>query len=116
MAGTRGDLMNRTKTRLVLVAAAGLAVWAIPHPAGIDPRAWRLFAIFVATVIGLISKPFPMGAMAVIGIAAALITRTLTISEALSGFSNVTVWLAVAAFFIAAGFIKTGLGARIAYF
>ena len=42
-------------------------------------------------------------------------TRTLTTAEALSGFSNSTVWLVVTAFFIAAGFIKTGLGARIAY-
>ena len=56
-----------------------------------------------------------MGAMAIVGIAAALATRTLTIAEALSGFGNGTVWLVVTAFFIAAGFIKTGLGARIAY-
>src|SRR5438046_8719131 len=56
-----------------------------------------------------------MGAMALTGIAAALVTRTLTITEALSGFSNVTLWLVVCAFFFAAGFIKTGLGVRIAY-
>ena len=56
-----------------------------------------------------------MGAMALTGIAAALVTRTLTITEALSGFSNVTLWLVVCAFFFAEGFIKTGLGARIAY-
>lgn len=100
---------------LALVACVGLAIWALPRPDAVDPRAWRLLAIFVATVVGIIAKPLPMGAMAVVGIAAALATRTLTIGEALSGFANATVWLIVTAFFLAAGFIKTGLGARIAY-
>ncbi len=100
---------------LALVACVGLAIWALPRPDAVDPRAWRLLAIFVATVVGIIAKPLPMGAMAVVGIAATLATRTLTIGEALSGFANGTVWLVVTAFFLAAGFIKTGLGARIAY-
>jgi DASS family divalent anion:Na+ symporter len=97
------------------VAGIGLLIWALPRPEAIDPRAWRLLAIFVATVAGIIVRPLPMAAMALVGIAASVATRTLTITEALSGFSNGTVWLVVAAFFIAAGFIKTGLGARIAY-
>jgi divalent anion:Na+ symporter, DASS family len=103
------------KSGLALVACVGLAIWALPRPDAVDPRAWRLLAIFVATVVGIIAKPLPMGAMAVVGIAAALATRTLTIGEALSGFANGTVWLVMTAFFLAAGFIKTGLGARIAY-
>ncbi len=101
--------------RLALVVSVGLLIWALPRPDGIDPRAWRLLAIFVATVVGTVAQPLPMGAMCIVGIAMAVATRTLTITEALSGFSNGTVWLVVAAFFIAAGFIKTGLGARIAY-
>lgn len=108
-------LMPPRPWRLALVAGVGLAIWALPRPDTVDPRAWRLLAIFVATVVGIIAKPLPMGAMAVVGIAAALATRTLTIGEALSGFANATVWLVVTAFFLAAGFVKTGLGARIAY-
>ena len=103
------------KARLALVFIIGILVWSLPRPQAVDPRAWRLLAIFVATLGGIIAKPLPMGAMALTGIAAALVTRTLTITEALSGFSNVTLWLVVCAFFFAAGFIKTGLGARIAY-
>jgi divalent anion:Na+ symporter, DASS family len=103
------------KQKLALVFAIGIAVWLIPRPEGVDPKAWRLFAILVATLTGLIAKPLPMGAVALTGIAAALLTRTLTLTESLTGFSNGTVWLVVSAFFIAAGFIKTGLGARIAY-
>jgi divalent anion:Na+ symporter, DASS family len=101
--------------RLALVAGVGILIWALPRPDAVDPRAWRLLAIFVATVAGIIAKPLPMGAMAVAGLAAALATRTLTITEALSGFANATVWLVVSAFFLAAGVMRTGLGSRIAY-
>ncbi|MGH9254143.1 MAG: DASS family sodium-coupled anion symporter [Vicinamibacterales bacterium] len=107
--------MSQGRSGLAFVVCVGIAIWALPRPDAVDPRAWRLLAIFVATVAGIIAKPLPMGAMAVVGMAAALATRTLTIGEALSGFANATVWLVVAAFFLAAGFIKTGLGARIAY-
>jgi DASS family divalent anion:Na+ symporter len=103
------------KPRLALVFAVGILLWFVPNPEGVTPKAWHLFAIFVATLVGLVSKPLPMGAMALTGIAAALLTQTLTLAEALTGFSNGTVWLVLSAFFIAAGFIKTGLGARLAY-
>jgi DASS family divalent anion:Na+ symporter len=98
-----------------MVTAIGVAIWFTPHPAGVDPRAWHLLAIFIATVIGLVTKPLPLGAMTLVAIAVALVTRTLTIAEALSGFSNSTVWLVVSAFFLGAGFTRTGLGPRIAY-
>jgi DASS family divalent anion:Na+ symporter len=101
--------------RLALVAGVGVAIWLLPRPEGVEPRAWQLLAIFVATIIGIIAKPLPIGAMAFVGLAATLATRTLTIAEALSGFGNVTLWLVVASFFLAAGFIRTGLGERIAY-
>ena len=107
--------MTPSFRRLALVVCVGIGVWLLPRPDAVDPRAWRLFAIFVATVAGLIAKPLPTGAMAAVGIAATLATRTLTIGEALSGFANPTVWLVVTAFFLATGFIQTGLGARIAY-
>jgi divalent anion:Na+ symporter, DASS family len=101
--------------QLALVMGVGILVWFIPRPDGVDPRAWRLLAIFVATVLGIVVRPLPMGAVSIVGMAIAVATHTLTTAEALSGFSNATVWLVVTAFFIAAGFIKTGLGARIAY-
>jgi DASS family divalent anion:Na+ symporter len=97
------------------VVGVGLLIWALPRPEAVDPRAWRLLAIFVATVIGIVGRALPMGAIAIVGVAVAIGTRTLTLAEALSGFSNGTVWLVVTAFFIAAAVIKTGLGARIAY-
>ena len=101
--------------RLAAVLAVGAAIWMLPHPGDIDPRAWRLLAIFVMTVVGLVVRPLPMGSMALVGIAVTLLSGTLTLTQALSGFSNATLWLVMAAFGIAAAFVKTGLGSRIAY-
>ena len=78
-------------------------------------RGLHLFAIFVATIIGIILKPLPMGAVAMIGIAVTAVSGTLGIADSMSGFSDVVIWLIVLAFFISRGFIKTGLGARVAY-
>ena len=101
--------------RLALVTVIGVVIWVSPRPATVDPRAWHLLAVFVPTIVGLVAKPVPMGAVTFLGVAVALLTRTLTLTEALSGFANSTAWLIVTAFFLAAGFIRTGLGERIAY-
>lgn len=78
-------------------------------------RGLHLFAIFVTTIVGIIVKALPMGAVAMIGIAVTALSGTLGIADSMSGFSDVVIWLIVLAFFISRGFIKTGLGARIAY-
>ena len=75
----------------------------------------HLFAIFVTTIAGIIMKALPMGAVAMIGIAVTALSGTLSITDSMSGFMDVVIWLIVLAFFISRGFIKTGLGARIAY-
>ena len=104
-----------TGTRFAIVVILGLLIWLAPSPEGVTPRAWHLFAIFVATIVGLMLEPVPMGAVALCGIAAATLTGTLGLNDALSGFSHSVIWLVMTAFFISRGFIKTGLGARIAY-
>ena len=101
--------------RLGAVVAVGAALWLVPTPAGVEPRAWHLFAVFVATILGIILRPLPMGATAFVAAAFAVMSGTLTIAEATAGFGATVVWLVVAAFFIATAFVKTGLGARIAW-
>ena len=93
----------------------GFGLWFLPVPEGVEPAGIHLLAIFLATIVGIILKPLPMGAVAMVGICLTALTGTLTITEALSGFGNRVLWLIVLAFFISRGFIKTGLGARIAY-
>jgi DASS family divalent anion:Na+ symporter len=100
---------------MIILVAVGVIMWFIPPPEGVKQEAWHLLAIFVATVVGFIAKPLPMGAVAIIGIMMTALTGTLAISDALSGFGNTVIWLVGAAFFISRAVIKTGLGARIAY-
>ncbi len=101
--------------RGILVVLVGLIIWYSPVPAGVKKEAWHLLAIFVATIFGLILTPLPMGAVVIIGVMMTTLTGILNIGAALAGFANSTVWLIVAAFLVARGFIITGLGTRIAY-
>lgn len=98
-----------------IIIAIMLIIWLSPVPSELTPQAWHLFAIFVATILGFILQPLPLGAIALIGITIAALTQTIKPSEALSGFSNTTIWLIVSAFLFAKGFIKTGLGRRISF-
>lgn len=76
---------------LLITVAVGLIIWFIPAPSGLEPKAWHLFAIFVATIIGFISKPLPMGAIAIFALAVTALTGTLSIEDTLSGFGNKTI-------------------------
>ena len=107
--------MNSKVGKLIFIVLLGLAVWFIPPPEGVKPQAWHLFAIFFATITGFILSPIPIGIITLCAITVAAITRTLTPGEALSGFSNTTIWLVVCAFLFSKGLIKSGLGRRIAY-
>lgn len=97
-----------------VVILCALVVAFIPVPSGITPQAWRLLAIFVATIVGSIVRPVPGGAMVLLGVSAAAISGALTIESALKGYADPIVWLVLAAFMISRGMIKTGLGRRIA--
>ena len=107
--------MNEKILKGLGVLAVGAVLWFIPVPDGLKPVAWNLFAIFVATILGFILQPLPIGSIAFISITFSALAGVLKPAEALSGFGNGTIWLIVSAFLFAKGFIKTGLGRRIAY-
>lgn len=101
--------------RGLAAALVGIAIWFSPVPDGVDPRAWHLLAIFIATIVGLILQPLPMGSLVLIATTMTMVTHTLTPAQAMAGYMNTTVWLIVVAFLFARAFAKTGLGRRIAY-
>lgn len=101
--------------RGLICIALGVILWFLPLPEGVSPQAWHLLAIFVATIAGFILQPLPIGATAVIACTLLVVLRVMKADEALAGFSNTTIWLIVSAFMFAEGFIRTGLGKRIAY-
>src|SRR5262245_31110810 len=98
---------------IVLIVAAGILL--IPLPEGITPQSWRLLAIFAATITGSIVRPVPGAAVVLLGVTALPLFRVMPIEEALTSYADPVVWMVLAAFFIARGMIKTGLGRRIAF-
>ncbi len=99
----------------LLCVITGVIIWFLPAPVGVKTEAWHVLAIFTATIVAFILQPIPMGASAIIGCMALHVCKVLKAGDALAGFSNTTIWLIVSAFMFAAGFVKTGLGKRIAY-
>lgn len=101
--------------KFLLSFLIGFAIWLMPIPEGLSPEGWKLFAIFTATILAIILKPLPMGAVSVVALTMAILFGGLNLEDACNGFGNDVVWLVVFAFFIAKGFILTGLGSRLAY-
>ena len=107
--------MNTKIRNSIITVAVGVLIWMIPVPGGLKQQAWNVLAVVVATIVGFILHPVPIGAIAFISISLTACLGVLDLKQVLSGFSNDALWLIVAAFFFARGFIKTGLGRRIAY-
>lgn len=102
-----------------LMVLLGLAVWSWDvlldlRPEGVSARGWQLLAIFLPTILGLMLRPLPGGAVVLISLTIAMLTETVTTEEALGGFAHGSVWLVLAAYFISRAVIKTGLARRIA--
>jgi anion transporter len=105
-------------------AAAPLLVWlclaVVPAPAGLAARAWSYFALFAGVIVGLVLEPIPAAAIGLIGVALASASRLVeaspaaSVSWALSGFQDRTVWLIFGAFVFSIGYARTGLGRRLA--
>ncbi|UJF25392.1 anion permease [Suttonella sp. R2A3] len=107
----------------LIAIGIALAIWfVIPVPNGVDPNAWHLLAIFIATIAAIIGKALPIGALAILAMAVVAITGVTNdspsgaIKDALSSFSSPLIWLIGLSIMISRGLIKTGLGARIAYY
>ncbi|WP_238083001.1 MULTISPECIES: DASS family sodium-coupled anion symporter [Pseudescherichia] len=106
---------------LTIITVAAAALWQLMPPSGLSVAAWRSALIFVATIAAIVAKVLPIGAVGIIGItvfalayAAGDTTASGAITTALSELNSSLIWLIVVAFMIARGFIKTGLGRRIA--
>jgi L-tartrate/succinate antiporter len=118
--------------KAIAPVAVAIVIALIPAPTGLPQFAWYYFAIFVGVIVGLMFEPLPGGAIGLIGVALVTVlseyvffspdqlaktgfsAARASLSWALSGFSNSTVWLIFGAFMFALGYEKTGLGRRIA--
>ncbi|KOR12643.1 2-oxoglutarate translocator [Staphylococcus carnosus] len=110
-------MKNTVKYRkFILPIVVGLLIWALTpfKSEALDVQAWYMFAIFVATIIACITQPMPIGAVSIIGFTIMVLVGVIDTKTAVQGFGNNSIWLIAMAFFISRGFVKTGLGRRIA--
>jgi citrate:succinate antiporter/L-tartrate/succinate antiporter len=106
--------------RAALPLTTWLALALAPVPSGLERHAWSYFALFAAVIVGLILEPIPAAAIGLVGVTLAGVCRLVeespaaSITWALSGFQDRTVWLIFGAFVFSIGYGKTGLGRRVA--
>ena len=109
-------IATRNNLTIIFMFAIGASLWNMNAPYGLSVQSWHLVILFLVTIACITLAPLPIGAVMIIVLTIASLTKTLTLSKALVGFSSDTVWLIVAAFFLAKGFDKTGLGKKIAFY
>lgn len=102
--------------KFILPIVVGLIIWALTpiKPDALNDQAWFMFAIFVSTIIACITQPMTIGAVSIIGFTIMILVGIVDTKTAVQGFGNSSIWLIAMAFFISRGFVKTGLGRRIA--
>ncbi|AMA64882.1 Putative malate transporter YflS [Candidatus Arsenophonus lipoptenae] len=108
----------------IIAIMVTLIIWfAIPAPKGIAVNAWQLLAIFSGTIVAIIGKALPIGAISIISITLVAVTKVTNpnnpveaVNDALSGFSNQLIWLIGISIMISVSLSKTGLGTRIGYY
>ena len=101
--------------RWAVPAAILVVLYCLPVPSGLKPEAWHMFAIFAATIAGILAAPIASGALMFIGLALTYFTGTLGLGDVLKGFASGTVWMIFSAYVLSLGFVQSGLGRRIAY-
>ena len=116
--------MALSKTqKLAILVAIPVLFFLIPAPEGLSLIAWRLLGIYIATIVGLVIKPYgePVILLAAVAASAATIGNTagaeklVKVGQTLSGYQSGTTWLIFTAFTLSSAFVITGLGKRIAY-
>lgn len=99
----------------IIILVFGVIIWHLPIPWDLEPDAWHLFAIFITTIIGVLINALSIFTGSVLALVAVVMLRVLTPEKAFSGFSESFMLLILAAFLVAKGVIKSGLGRRIAF-
>lgn len=120
---------KKTTIKLAIILCIALLPFLLTSPDGLPIIGWRLFGIYLATIIAIILKPYPLPVILLTGVAASGIAIGITPPETLAdgsvlslrntdvlnGYRSGTTWLVFSAFAMSTAFVVTGLGKRIAY-
>lgn len=106
--------MLRKNWKLAVCVVVPVVISLLAPPNGLALKAWYLFALYIAAILGLMLRPLPEPAviLIVLGLSSVVLQNT---NSLLLGYANSVTWLVFSAFMVSAAFIKTGLGRRIAY-
>lgn len=120
MSSTKAEAPSVTNHKLrwikrVITLAFGVVLWHLPIPWDLSPEAWHLFAIFITAIFGVLIDALSIFTASILALVAAVMLKVLTPEKAFSGFSESFILLILAAFLVAKGVIKSGLGQRIAF-
>lgn len=99
----------------IITLIFGIIVWHLPIPWDLTPDAWHLFAVFITAIVGVLIDALSIFTASILALVTVVIFRVLTPEKAFSGFSESFMLLILAAFLVAKGVIKSGLGRRIAF-
>lgn len=108
-------ILNKFKWLLYIIFLIlfTLYLWTTPPPLNIDPKAWKLFAIFSATIFSILLNLLPIIAASIIALAASVLSGIVEPAKAYAGFSESFILLIVAAFLVSHAVHKSGLGKRL---
>ncbi len=100
--------------KLAIIVLIPIILWFTTPPAGLSAEAWRLLGFYIAGIVGLILKPYPIQIilLAVLSASALFLDNA---KDILVGYGSTALWMIIAAFSLSVAFGKTGLGHRIAY-
>lgn len=101
---------------LFILVFVGLVVAILPPPPGVDPKAFPIFGIFTAMIVGILLQPYPIITVTLLGFFLCLAFGLISAKEGFAGFGKGVIWLVVFASLAAKAFVKTNLGHRIACF
>ncbi len=97
-----------------VIATYAVVVHLVPKPVSVTLEGWRITGVFLATIAGLMLRPFPGAIVVLFGICALPLLGGLSMAAALAGFASTSAWLVVAAMLMARTLQDTGLARRLA--
>ena len=99
----------------IITLVFGIIIWYVPAPWDLTPDTWHLFSVFITAIFAVLIDALSIFTASILALVAVVLFRVLTPQVAFSGFSESFILLILAAFLVAKGVIKSGLGRRIAF-
>ena len=105
--------MNNMNLKKIFPIIAGILLWLIGPPSGLNETGYQIFVVFISVIISLLVRAVPMAISVLTGLSFSVLVGLISLKDALKGYSDSTTWLVVIAFLLAGVVIETGLGRRI---